>query len=93
MLTDYQIESLLTETLNEMEFNDKDVPIDDLEIYENAVPTTDYPVLKLSADPISIVLHPLHKTQKDKLSHVQELQSTMPSLGHMDGGSMATTTN
>ena len=79
------------ETLNYDTDTDDSTSVTD--IFETSLEQEELNILHLSHDPISAALHPIDRTSDAVELITHELQSSHAYLGHMDGGSMATTTD
>ena len=93
ILTVQDISTLLSETLDETIINGEESIVSSDDDFEPALETEEINILELSSDPISAALYPLRKDVKQTDQIVREIQSESTNLGHMDGGSMATTTH
>ena len=90
-MSPYEIQSLLYDTLHDEDPHITDETID--EGYDTAMDTDEINILQMSYDPISIALQPSSKDWHQTERTIHEVRQQSSTLGHMDGGSMATTTD
>ena len=93
ILQPWEIQEILIETLDEMESHDKHAGEDLVDEFEDTLEDQEINIIRMSQDPISSALHPLRHRNQPIETIVNEVQQSTATFGHMDGGSMATTTD
>ena len=94
VLHPWEIQEILIETLDKMESTqDLQAEEDPLEEFEDTLEDEEINIIQMSHDPISSALHPLRHYDYLTDTTINEIQCSKAHVGHMDGGSMATTTD
>ena len=94
VLHPWEIQEILIETLDEMDsLQDQHAEEDPFEEFEDTLKDEEINILRMSHDPISSALHPLRHYDYLTDTTINEIQCSTARVGHMDGGSMATTTD
>ena len=94
ILHPWEIQEILIETLDEMEsLQDEQIGEDNIDEFEDTLEDQEINIIHMSQDPISSALHPLRHRDQLINALISEIRHSSDTLGHMDGGSMATTTD
>ena len=94
VLHPWEIQAILVETLDDMDsLQGQDLDQDTIDEFEDTLEDEEINIIRMSHDPISSALHPLRHYNHLSDTTINEIQCSTTNVGHMDGGSMATTTD
>ena len=92
-LPEHEIQEILNDVLEPSHDSVDDPKPDEEDIFKDTTKTEEIIILQLSHNPISAALHPLKEMMTMCENIISQLQDSGQQYGHVDGGSMATTTD